>query len=52
MTRSMPKWRGFTDWTPPSRVVELVAAIATGSWTPGRAASCGSVPTTWTRCAA
>jgi len=30
MTRSMPKWRGFTDWTPPSRVVELVAAIATG----------------------
>ena len=23
-------WEGFTDWTPPERVVELVAAIAAG----------------------
>ena len=30
MTRTMPMWRGFTDWTPPERVVELVAAIAAG----------------------
>jgi NAD(P)-dependent dehydrogenase (short-subunit alcohol dehydrogenase family) len=30
MTGSMPMWRGFTDWTPPERVVELVAAIAAG----------------------
>ena len=30
MTRAMPKWRDFTDWTPPERVVELVAAIAGG----------------------
>lgn len=30
MTRSMPKWRGFTDWTPPSLVVELIASIAAG----------------------
>lgn len=30
MTRAMPMWRGFTDWTPPERVVELVAAIAAG----------------------
>ncbi len=30
MTRSMEMWRDFTDWTPPERVVELVAAIATG----------------------
>ncbi len=30
MTRSMPKWRDFTGWTPPSKVVELVAAIADG----------------------
>jgi NAD(P)-dependent dehydrogenase (short-subunit alcohol dehydrogenase family) len=30
MTRSMDMWRGFTDWTPPERVVELVAAIAAG----------------------
>jgi NAD(P)-dependent dehydrogenase (short-subunit alcohol dehydrogenase family) len=30
MTRSMAKWRDFTDWTPPERVVELVAAIAAG----------------------
>jgi len=30
MTRSMEMWRGFTDWTPPERVVELVAAIAAG----------------------
>ncbi len=36
MTRSMPKWRDFTGWTPPSHVVELVAAIAAGqldAWT-------------------
>lgn len=36
MTRSMPKWRDHTDWTPPSKVVELVAAIAAGdvdAWT-------------------
>jgi NAD(P)-dependent dehydrogenase (short-subunit alcohol dehydrogenase family) len=30
MTRSMAKWRGRTDWTPPERVVEFVAAIAAG----------------------
>lgn len=30
MTRSMPMWRGFEDWTPAERVVELVAAIAAG----------------------
>jgi NAD(P)-dependent dehydrogenase (short-subunit alcohol dehydrogenase family) len=30
MTRSMEIWRGFTDWTPPERVVELVTAIAAG----------------------
>jgi NAD(P)-dependent dehydrogenase (short-subunit alcohol dehydrogenase family) len=30
MTRSMDMWRGFTDWTPPERVIELVAAIAAG----------------------
>ena len=30
MTRSMPMWRGFTDWTPPEKVVELVAAVAAG----------------------
>jgi 3-oxoacyl-[acyl-carrier protein] reductase len=30
MTRAMPMWRGFTDWTPPERVVELIAAIAAG----------------------
>jgi hypothetical protein len=30
MTRSMTMWRGFTDWTPPERVVEFVAAIAAG----------------------
>jgi hypothetical protein len=23
-------WRDFTDWTPPERVVELIAAIAAG----------------------
>jgi NAD(P)-dependent dehydrogenase (short-subunit alcohol dehydrogenase family) len=36
MTRSMEMWRGFTDWTPPERVVELVCAIAAGeldAWT-------------------
>ena len=30
MTRSMDMWQDFTDWTPPERVVELVAAIASG----------------------
>ncbi|SNR88545.1 SDR family NAD(P)-dependent oxidoreductase [Blastococcus mobilis] len=30
MTRSMPMWRGFEDWTPPEKVVELIAAIAAG----------------------
>ena len=30
MTRSMHMWEGFEDWTPPERVVELVAAIAAG----------------------
>jgi NAD(P)-dependent dehydrogenase (short-subunit alcohol dehydrogenase family) len=30
MTRSMDMWRNFTGWTPPERVVELVAAIAAG----------------------
>src|SRR4051794_1823607 len=30
MTRSMAKWKGKTDWTPPERVVELIAAIAAG----------------------
>jgi NAD(P)-dependent dehydrogenase (short-subunit alcohol dehydrogenase family) len=30
MTRSMSMWKGFTDWTPPERVVEFVAAIAAG----------------------
>jgi NAD(P)-dependent dehydrogenase (short-subunit alcohol dehydrogenase family) len=30
MTRSMEMWRGFTDWTPPERVVELVCAVAAG----------------------
>ncbi|MDT0277627.1 SDR family NAD(P)-dependent oxidoreductase [Blastococcus goldschmidtiae] len=30
MTRSMHMWEGFTDWTPPERVVELIAAIAAG----------------------
>jgi NAD(P)-dependent dehydrogenase (short-subunit alcohol dehydrogenase family) len=30
MTRSMAMWQGFTDWTPPERVVELIAAIAAG----------------------
>jgi NAD(P)-dependent dehydrogenase (short-subunit alcohol dehydrogenase family) len=30
MTQAMPMWRGFTDWTPPERVVELVTAIAAG----------------------
>ena len=36
MTRAMPMWKGFTDWTPPEKVVELVAAIAAGEldqWT-------------------
>ena len=30
MTRAMPMWKGFTDWTPPERVVDLVGAIAAG----------------------
>jgi NAD(P)-dependent dehydrogenase (short-subunit alcohol dehydrogenase family) len=30
MTRSMPKWRGRTEWTPPERVIDMVAAIAAG----------------------
>jgi NAD(P)-dependent dehydrogenase (short-subunit alcohol dehydrogenase family) len=30
MTRSMEMWRGFTDWTPPERAVELVCAVAAG----------------------
>jgi 3-oxoacyl-[acyl-carrier protein] reductase len=30
MTRSMPMWQGFTGWTPPERVVGMVAAIAAG----------------------
>jgi NAD(P)-dependent dehydrogenase (short-subunit alcohol dehydrogenase family) len=30
MTRGMSMWEGKTDWTPPERVVELVAAIAAG----------------------
>ena len=30
MTHSMPMWRGKTDWTPPEKVVGLVAAIAAG----------------------
>jgi 3-oxoacyl-[acyl-carrier protein] reductase len=30
MTRSMAKWRGHTDWTPPEKVVEMVTAIAAG----------------------
>ena len=30
MTRSMSMWEGKTDWTPPEKVVEFVAAIAAG----------------------
>jgi 3-oxoacyl-[acyl-carrier protein] reductase len=30
MTRSMEMWRGYTDWTPPERVVEMVTAVAAG----------------------
>ncbi|MGY2005204.1 SDR family NAD(P)-dependent oxidoreductase [Blastococcus sp. SYSU DS1024] len=30
MTRSMRMWQGYEDWTPPEKVVELVAAIAAG----------------------
>jgi NAD(P)-dependent dehydrogenase (short-subunit alcohol dehydrogenase family) len=30
MTRAMPMWQGFEDWTPAERVVELVATIAAG----------------------
>jgi NAD(P)-dependent dehydrogenase (short-subunit alcohol dehydrogenase family) len=32
MTRSMEMWRGFTGWTEPERVVELVSAIAAGEF--------------------
>jgi hypothetical protein len=41
MTRSMEMWRGFEDWTPPERVVEIVAAIAAGQLDAWSAASCG-----------
>ncbi|WP_091327181.1 SDR family NAD(P)-dependent oxidoreductase [Geodermatophilus ruber] len=34
MTRAMPIWQGFTDWTPPEKVVELIAAIASGELDP------------------
>ncbi|MGY1987549.1 SDR family NAD(P)-dependent oxidoreductase [Blastococcus sp. SYSU DS0669] len=34
MTRSMRMWQGFSDWTPPERVVEIVAAIAAGELDP------------------
>jgi NAD(P)-dependent dehydrogenase (short-subunit alcohol dehydrogenase family) len=30
MTRSMDMWRNFTNWTPPERVVALIAAIGAG----------------------
>jgi len=30
MTAAMPMHRGRTDWTPPERVVELIAAVAAG----------------------
>jgi NAD(P)-dependent dehydrogenase (short-subunit alcohol dehydrogenase family) len=30
MTRAMEMWRGFTDWTPPERVVDLIGAVAAG----------------------
>jgi len=30
MTRAMSIWQGKTDWTPPEKVVEFVAAIARG----------------------
>ena len=30
MSRSMPMWQGFEDWTPPELVVELIVAIAAG----------------------
>jgi NAD(P)-dependent dehydrogenase (short-subunit alcohol dehydrogenase family) len=30
MTRSMAKWKGRTEWTPPERVVEMISAIAAG----------------------
>jgi NAD(P)-dependent dehydrogenase (short-subunit alcohol dehydrogenase family) len=30
MTRAMDMWRNFTHWTPPERVVELIAAIGAG----------------------
>ncbi len=36
MTRRMSMWKGFTDWTPPEKVVDFVAAIAAGDldrWT-------------------
>jgi NAD(P)-dependent dehydrogenase (short-subunit alcohol dehydrogenase family) len=34
MTRSMSMWEGKTDWTPPEKVVEFVAAIAGGELDP------------------
>ncbi|WP_346623454.1 SDR family oxidoreductase [Blastococcus montanus] len=34
MTRSMHMWQGFTDWTPPEQVVEIIAAIAAGELDP------------------
>ena len=30
MTRSMPKWNGFTAWTPPERIVEVLCGVAAG----------------------
>jgi NAD(P)-dependent dehydrogenase (short-subunit alcohol dehydrogenase family) len=36
MTHSMAMWDGFTDWTPPERVVAMVGAVAAGeldAWT-------------------
>ena len=30
MTRSMSMWEGKTDWTPPEKVVEFLAALAAG----------------------
>jgi hypothetical protein len=40
----MAVWRGYEDWTPPERVVELIAAIAAGeldAWS-GRLIRAGS----------
>ena len=49
---SMPIWRGFTDWTPPEKVVDLVTASLPASSTPGRAACSPRWWTTSTRSAA